>query len=118
MGSHYTESSWNKSSFLISDIKVEGDMERLLMFPTLQEEVVAIIGSYFSDCKDYPKYAPICAEKVIAKTAEIVRADTLKERDNFYKEWLDDIYLCKLYGTKQRDELCRSMWEALKKGGV
>ncbi len=45
---------------------------------------------------------------------ELQIEEAKKQYKDYIVSWLGDIFLCELYNTKQRDELCRSMWQALK----
>ncbi len=47
---------------------------------------------------------------LLADAAPIIQ----KARDNYCKEWLDDIFLCEFYDAPKRDELCRELWQTLK----
>lgn len=54
----------------------------------------------------------------VLKDAECEKkiAEAVKAKVDWVVEWLDDIFQCELYSVKQRDELCRAMWQSLKKG--
>ena len=60
---------------------------------------------------------PIDKECSYCEASKAVIPIIQKARDNYYKEWLDDIFLCEFYDAPKRDELCRELWQTLK-GGI
>lgn len=81
--------------------------ELTLIFTTLQEDVAAIIGSYFLDYKDVSKITPVCAKKILAHAIPIIQKALFKELEEkvFYVDTRGYIAL-KPNATKN--------WQALK----
>jgi len=54
------------------------------------------------------------ADQILALIPDI--EEVKREERDYVVSWLDDIFLCEFYNAEQRDDLCRSMWQALKEG--
>ena len=71
--------------------------------------------SYLAGYDKHPHFIKDYTDQIIEAVKPAIE-EAKKERDLYFKEWLDDIFLCEFYNANDRDMLCRKLWESIKEG--
>ena len=73
-------------------------------------------GNELADPANSDEHNRVYARRILREIRPIIEKQVRQCYKDYIVIWLDDIFLCEFYNEVERDELCHSMWRALKEG--